>query len=257
MKMRAIGTVVGVGLLVLGITIGIGGYYTAGMYPLRTTKTETVTQTTTQLATTSLTNLLTTTQTSTVAETSFVTISSVGGPYAIVDTIQCTIVVQLFPDVAPKTVANLVSVASSGFYDNLVWHRIVAGFAIEIGDPTSRNGGGNESLWGNTGSSQTLPLETNTTLINEGCVNNAGYLGMARTSDPNSGSSQFFINLASNTSLNGQYTVFGKVISGMSVVDAIGNLPVNPQCASSGGAMCQPLNPTKAEILSITIQNSH
>ncbi|MDA4113951.1 MAG: peptidylprolyl isomerase [Thaumarchaeota archaeon] len=178
------------------------------------------------------------------------------GPYAVISTTQGTIEVELFPQAAPKTVANFVSLANSGFYDNLVWHRIVAGFAIQIGDPTSRNGGGNESLWGNTGSTQTVPLETNTTLVNEGYVNNAGYLGMARTSDPNSGSSQFFINLASNTSLNGQYTVFGKVISGMSVVDAIGALPVNPACQSSGGTSCQPLDPTNAEILSITIQSS-
>ncbi len=102
----------------------------------------------------------------------------------------------------------------------------------------------------------TVPLETNTSLVRDGYVNEVGYLGMARTSDPNSGSSQFFINLADNSFLNGQYTVFGKVASGMNVVDTIGNLPVDPECSSSGGMMCQPLDPTNAEILGITIQST-
>jgi cyclophilin family peptidyl-prolyl cis-trans isomerase len=184
-----------------------------------------------------------------------VTLTSAGSAYAVIDTTQGTMVVQLFHNVALKTVANL-SLANSGFYNNLVWHRIIAGFAIQIGDLTTPNGGGNESTWGQTGSSRTVPLEANATTVAEGYVNSVGYMGLARTSDPNSGNSQFFINLANNTSLNGQCTVFGKVISGMSVVDAIGDLPVNPECASSGGTTCQPLDPTNAEILSITIQDS-
>ena len=185
------------------------------------------------------------------------TTPTTSGPYAIISTTQGRIEVELFPQAAPKTVANFVSLANSGFYDDLVWHRIVAGFAIQIGDPTTKNGGGNESLWGDTGSPQTVPLEANQTTVNEGYVNNVGYLGLARSSDVNSGSSQFYINVADNSqSLDGQYTVFGKVISGMSVVDAIAALPVNPACSSSGGTSCQPLNPTGAEILSITIQSS-
>jgi dolichyl-diphosphooligosaccharide--protein glycosyltransferase len=179
-----------------------------------------------------------------------------GGNYAAIVTTQGTMVVQLFADMAPKTVANFIRLANLGFYDNLVWHRIVAGFAIQIGDPTTRNGGGDESTWGQTGSGQTVPLEADAKTVAGGCVNDIGYLGMARTSDPNSGSSQFFINLADNAFLNGQYTVFGKVIQGMGVADAIGNLPVNPACISSGGANCQPLDPTNAEIHSITIQDS-
>jgi cyclophilin family peptidyl-prolyl cis-trans isomerase len=219
------------------IVIVAGGYYA---YAASQTKSTSSSTTTSSAQTTSITSG---TPTGT-------------GPYAVISTTQGTFTVELFPQAAPKTVANFVSLADSGFYNNLVWHRIVAGFAIQIGDPTTRNGGGNESLWGDTGSNQTVPLETNTTLVNEGYVNNVGYLGMARTSDPNSGSSQFFINLADNSDLNGQYTVFGKVISGMSVVDAIAALPVNGQCQSSGETACQPLNPTDAEILSITIQSS-
>jgi cyclophilin family peptidyl-prolyl cis-trans isomerase len=178
------------------------------------------------------------------------------GPYAVIETTQGRMVVQLFPSVAPKTVANFISLASAGFYSDLVWHRIVAGFAIQIGDPTTRNGGGNQSTWGQTGSDKRVPLEANATTVAQGCVNDMGYLGMARTSDPNSGSSQFFINLADNAFLNAQYTVFGKVITGMSVADAIGKLPVNPACMSSGGANCQPLDPSNAKILSVIIQDS-
>src|SRR5580704_13122538 len=133
-----------------------------------------------------------------------------GGNYAAIVTTQGTMVVQLFADMAPKTVANFVSLANAGFYNDLVWHRIVAGFAIQIGDPTTRNGGGNQSAWGQTGSDKRVPLEANATTVAQGCVNDIGYLGMARTSDPNSGSSQFFINLADNAFLNGQYAVFGK-----------------------------------------------
>jgi cyclophilin family peptidyl-prolyl cis-trans isomerase len=184
------------------------------------------------------------------------TTSGAAGPYAVIETTQGRMVVQLFPSMAPKTVANFISLSSSRFYDNLVWHRIVAGFAIQIGDPTTRNGGGDESTWGQTGSDKRVPLEADARTVAQGCVNDVGYLGMARTSDPNSGSSQFFINLADNAFLNGQYTVFGRVIGGMDVADAIGKLPVNPACISSGGANCQPLDPTNAEILSITIRDS-
>jgi cyclophilin family peptidyl-prolyl cis-trans isomerase len=175
---------------------------------------------------------------------------------AVINTTQGSFEVELFPSVAPKTVANFVNLANSGFYNNVVWHRIVRGFVIQTGDPTSRNGAGNPNSWGSTGSSTTVPIEANPTTVAQGYVHDEGYLGIARGSDPNSGSSQFFVNLSSNSSLNGQYTVFGKVISGMDVVRAIGNLPVNPMCQRSGGTLCQPINPSQAMILTITIKNS-
>jgi cyclophilin family peptidyl-prolyl cis-trans isomerase len=131
--------------------------------------------------------------------------------------------VELYQAQAPKTVANFVSLAQSGFYNNLTWHRVVKGFVIQTGDPTSRNAGGNNNTWGQTGSSQTVPLEIDSSLRNL-----AGYLGMARSSDPNSGSSQFYINLADNPSLDGNYTVFGKVTAGINVALTIGNVPVYP-----------------------------
>src|SRR3989442_12856044 len=153
-----------------------------------------------------------------------------------------TIEVELYQALAPKTVANFVNLAQSGFYNNLVWHRIVKGFVIQTGDPNSRNGGGNNNTWGQGGSSLTIPLEIDSSLRNL-----AGYLGMARSSDPNSGSSQFYINLADNPSLDGNYTVFGKVIVGMNVALAIGNVPVYPQSS-------QPINPVF--LTNVTISNS-
>lgn len=176
--------------------------------------------------------------------------------YAVINTTQGVMEAELFPSIAPKTVANFVNLSESGFYNNLVWHRIVQGFAIQTGDPTSRNGDGTPSSWGQTGSSTTVPLEANSTTVAEGYVNDEGYLGLARSQSLDSGSSQFYINLANNTSLNGQYTVFGKLISGMSVALSIGNLPVYSQCISSGGTECWPLSPSQAMVLSITIKNS-
>ena len=142
--------------------------------------------------------------------------------FATLSTTDGTIQVELYPAQAPKTVANFVTLAQSGFYSNLVWHRIVKGFVIQTGDPTSRNAGGNNNTWGQNGSSQTVPLEIDPSLHNL-----QGYLGMARNTDPNSGSSQFYINLADNTKgLDGNYTVFGKVTAGMDVALTLGNVPV-------------------------------
>ena len=164
----------------------------------------------------------TTTQESTSCTTGTLVLGAPKGTYAKINTSLGCIEVQLYPSAAPKTVANFVNLSQTGFYNNLVWHRIVKGFVIQTGDPNTKNGGGNRSLWGTGGSGKTVPLEINSTLHND-----YGYLGMARSTDPNSGSSQFYINLANNTSLNGQYTVFGKVISGIDVALAIGKVTVN------------------------------
>src|SRR6266852_2085279 len=169
-----------------------------------------------------ISNQGTTTQGSTSCTTGTLVLGAPKGTYAKINTSLGCIEVQLYPSAAPKTVANFVNLSRTGFYNNLVWHRIVAGFVIQTGDPNTKNGGGNRSLWGTGGSGKTVPLEINSTLHND-----YGYLGMARSTDPNSGSSQFYINLANNTSLNGQYTVFGKVISGIDVALAIGKVTVN------------------------------
>src|SRR6266705_3006974 len=132
--------------------------------------------------------------------------------YATLNTTNGTIVVELYRAQTPQTVGNFVNLANQHFYDNLVWWRLARNPpVIQTGDPNTRYGNTSRSTWGSGGSSQTVPLEIDPTLHN-----NLGYLGMARSpSDVNSGSSQFYINLANNNSLDGNYTVFGKVITGI------------------------------------------
>ena len=182
------------------------------------------------------------------------TTSSVSTPaspaYAVLDTSQGTIVIQLFPAVAPQTVANFENLANEGFYNDLVWHRIVQGFVIQTGDPNTR-GAVNDTrdTWGDGQGPNTVPLETNANYPND-----VGYVALAHTSTSTSGGSQFYINLANNTSLNGGYTVFGKVVSGMSVVDSIAALPVYTN--QSTFTYDQPINAQDALLISVTIQST-
>ena len=167
--------------------------------------------------------------------------------YAQFNTSQGVFEAELFQSLTPKTVANFVSLANSGFYNNLVWHRIVPGFVIQTGDPNSRNASGSPCSWGTAGSSSTIPFEYAPSLPNE-----VGYIGMASTGAGVSGTSQFYINLNNNTSLDGNYTVFGKVISGMNVVDKIGKLPTT-SCSSGGNP---PTDPSQALLISVNILSS-
>ena len=166
--------------------------------------------------------------------------------YARIDTTLGSISVELYPACAPRTVANFVSLANSGFYDNLTWHRIVPKFVIQTGDPNSRFGlNSTRSTWGQGGSNQTVPLEWCGWLHNY-----AGYIAMAhKQGDVNSGTSQFYVILQNQTfstfeQLEGNYTVFGRVIGGFSVVQAIGNarLCEAPACPS-GWPASEPLPP--------------
>jgi len=156
-----------------------------------------------------------------------------------------TIVIELYQAQAPKTVANFVNLAESGFYNNLTWHRIVQAnpAIIQTGDPNTRNGTGSRSNWGTGGSSQTVPLEIDSSLHN-----NAGYLGMARSQALDSGSSQFYINMADNNALDGQYTVFGKVIGPMNAATALWKAQVNSQG--------QPIYAYAVLLTGVTITNS-
>jgi peptidyl-prolyl cis-trans isomerase B (cyclophilin B) len=120
-------------------------------------------------------------------------------PQIVMETTQGVIKIELFKDV-PITTKNFVDLASSGFYDGLTFHRYVPGFVIQGGDPTGTGTGG---------SKKTIPLE----ITKHKHV--TGALGMARSADPNSASSQFYICLADATNLDGGYTVFGRVIEGM------------------------------------------
>ncbi|MFL5283397.1 MAG: peptidylprolyl isomerase [Rhodopila sp.] len=115
--------------------------------------------------------------------------------------------IELFPDAAPKTVAQIKTLTRQGFYDDTPFHRVIEGFMAQGGDPTGTG----------TGSSKlpNVPAEFNSRHFVRGVA------GMARSSDPNSGNSQFFIMFAPAPSLDGQYTVWGRVISGMEYVDQI------------------------------------
>ena len=123
--------------------------------------------------------------------------------------------VRFFPDKTPNHVKNFIDLAESGFYNGIKFHRIIPGFMIQGGDPNTKTG--SPDTWGTGGSPNKLKAEFND------IKHVRGILSMARTADPNSASSQFFIMVAPAPSLDGQYTAFGKVIRGMEVADKIVN----------------------------------
>ncbi len=126
------------------------------------------------------------------------------------------IVIDMASDAAPKHVAQIVALAKEGAYDNVVFHRVIEGFMAQTGDVKYGKAGGDLSMAGMGGSDMAdLPAEFSNLSFDRGVV------GMARSMDPNSANSQFFIMFAPAPHLDGQYTVVGRVISGMEVVDAI------------------------------------
>lgn len=127
-----------------------------------------------------------------------------------------TIVIDLFEDVAPQHVARIVELANQGLYDNVVFHRVIDGFMAQTGDVQYGRAGGDLSLAGTGGSTlPDLPAEFSDIPFTRGVV------GMARSQDPDSANSQFFIMFADGPHLNGQYTVVGEVTGGFEVLDAI------------------------------------
>ncbi|MFP4368621.1 MAG: peptidylprolyl isomerase [Bacteroidota bacterium] len=129
--------------------------------------------------------------------------------------------IRLFPDVAPKTVANFDSLVSIDFYDGTAFHRVIPGFMIQGGDPNTKNRPDDKSTWGMGDPSQkTVPAEFS------GLKHKRGILSMARKGgDINSATSQFFIMHDDSPNLDGQYTIFGEVTNGMEVVDKITEVP--------------------------------
>ncbi len=158
--------------------------------------------------------------------------------YAQINTTEGAFDVELFYSLMPTTVTNFVHLVDQGFYNELVWHRIVPGFVIQTGDPTTKDGGGSRDTWGYTSACVKIPFEDNPSLLND-----EYYLAMASTGEGVGGSSQFYINLANNTSLNGNYAVFGKVINGTSVVNALGSWPTEEVNMAGGGTQQEPVNP--------------
>ncbi len=138
-----------------------------------------------------------------------------------------TVVIELLKDVAPKHTERMKELARAGEYDNVAFHRVIDGFMAQTGDVQhgDMEDGFNLRMAGTGGSDKPdLPAEFSK------LPHSRGTLGAARSQNPNSANSQFFINFKDNDFLNGQYTVYGRVISGMDHVDAItrGEPPMNP-----------------------------
>jgi peptidylprolyl isomerase len=129
------------------------------------------------------------------------------GNTVILTTMHGKVTIKLHPDWAPKTVAQFKTLVKQKFYDGLTFHRVIPGFMAQTGDPTGTGGGGSKL--------PNLPAEFNSTHFKR------GILGMARTDDPNSANSQFFIMFGDGAFLDGKYTAFGEVTSGMDAVDKI------------------------------------
>lgn len=125
-----------------------------------------------------------------------------------------------FPEKAPKHVENFLSLAKSGFYNGTIFHRVIPGFMIQGGDPNTKDLNKPET-YGMGGPSHRLKAEFND------IPHRRGILSMARTNDPNSAGSQFFIVVKDSHFLDGQYTAFGEVVKGMEVADKIVSLPRN------------------------------
>lgn len=142
-----------------------------------------------------------------------VTPAKAAGPRVVIETNKGKIVFDMRPDKAPETVANFVKLANKGFYNGTKWHRVEPGFVIQGGDPLSK-----DSLPQNDGTGgpgYTIKAEFND------LQHLTGTVAMARSQDPDSAGSQFYICLGPQPNLDGQYTVFGQVVEGMDVVNSI------------------------------------
>lgn len=127
---------------------------------------------------------------------------------------------ELYPDIAPVTVENFVALAKEGFYNGLIFHRVISGFMIQGGDPLGSGIGG---------SGKNIPGEFAANGFNNPLSHTRGVISMARSQAFNSASSQFFIMHANGPFLDGQYAAFGKVTDGINVVDEIAGVQTNGQ----------------------------
>ena len=143
-------------------------------------------------------------------------------PKAVIKTKFGDMEIVFFPDKAPNHVQNFIKLAKSGYYNGTIFHRVIPGFMIQGGDPNTKDSNKPES-YGMGGPNEKLKAEFNETPHRRGIVS------MARTNDPNSAGSQFFIVVKDSNFLDGQYTVFGEVVKGMEVADKIVSLPRNPR----------------------------
>jgi peptidyl-prolyl cis-trans isomerase B (cyclophilin B) len=141
---------------------------------------------------------------------------------AVINTTEGTMVIEFWPDVAPKTVENFKTLANKGFYDGTCFHRVIKGFMIQGGDPLTKDPG-KEDQWGTGGPGYQIKAEFNER------SHTRGVISMARSNNPDSAGSQFFICHGNPTFLDRQYTTFGKLIKGDDVLEKIGTTPTHPQ----------------------------
>jgi dolichyl-diphosphooligosaccharide--protein glycosyltransferase len=160
---------------------------------------------------------------------------------AILKTSSGNITIEFFPKAAPKHVNSFLNLSKTGFYDGTIFHRIVKDFVIQGGDPNTKDNTQSRDKWGTGGPNYTIDAEFND------IPHERGILSMARTADPNSAGSQFFIVTKDSKFLDNQYTVFGRVIGGMDIVDKIAALHTNPSD--------QPIDADKAKVEKIIIEN--
>ncbi|MCM2677193.1 peptidylprolyl isomerase [Alkalicoccobacillus plakortidis] len=147
------------------------------------------------------------------------------------------VVMELYPDIAPKTVENFVSLARDSFYDGLTFHRIIPGFMIQGGDPDGTGMGGPD---------HSIEGEFSSNGFENDLKHDRGVLSMARSQDPDSAGSQFFIVVEDSPHLDGDYAAFGKVTEGMDVVDEIVAVETDDQS--------KPLEGQEQIIQSITVE---
>jgi peptidyl-prolyl cis-trans isomerase B (cyclophilin B) len=165
---------------------------------------------------------------------------------AVIKTTHGEMVIAFWPDVAPKTVENFKTLAKKGFYDGTCFHRIVQGFMVQGGDPNTKDPD-DVSSWGTGGPGYTIKAEFNDKSHKRGVVS------MARSNDPDSAGSQFFICLDEATFLDRKYTAFGELILGDDVLGRIGDAPVG---MSGNGERSRPTERIEVQSIRIVPQDS-
>ena len=161
---------------------------------------------------------------------------------AVIKTSEGEMVIEFWPDVAPATVENFKKLAHESFFDGTAFHRIVKGFMIQGGDPLSRK---DDPMVGTGGPGYSIKAEFNDR------HHVRGVISMARSEDPDSAGSQFFICLGDARFLDGKYTAFGQVVEGDDVLERIGNTPTT----SFGGEKSKPVNRVAVESIRVVFQS--
>lgn len=160
---------------------------------------------------------------------------------AVMITTEGLMVARFFPDVAPGHVENFQKLSREDFYDGTKFHRVIEGFMIQGGDPNTKDQP--PSTWGTGSPGYTIDAEFNE------IQHEPGILSMARSRNPDSAGSQFFVMHGKAPSLDGQYTVFGQLVDGMDVLDAIATAPVKPNRMGERSMPVEPVTLKKVELM--------